>query len=351
MLELDEEFVTVLTPEGEFLRLKKEKECEIGEEVKANAVGRPFPFRRRSFRYALISVLTAAAVLLATWIQCPSNTVYAYMSIDINPSIEAGVDAKLRVLTLKAYNEEGKKILAALPSWKNEPFSSVTKQIIALSEQKGYLKAGGEVLITTVEKEHNTSSARRLSAELAEIQRAVADDRIVITAANSTMDMRKRAVERGMTTGKLLQIEKKVKLASPASVRSAHSNGRKGEDGKDKDNGRKKGNQTPAVKEQPAQQPPKKQNYNESKPKPLKNEKQLPSKQKHSDSIQGSLSPEKESDVKPKSHGNARPLRPGAHDEAKKAANGRGGDEKDERRPAHIDHQQKRMNPKMKKAE
>ncbi len=38
MLELDEEFVTVLTPEGEFLRLKKEGDCEVGEEIEARAV-------------------------------------------------------------------------------------------------------------------------------------------------------------------------------------------------------------------------------------------------------------------------------------------------------------------------
>ncbi|GAB6007020.1 MULTISPECIES: anti-sigma factor domain-containing protein [Geobacillus thermoleovorans group] len=350
VLELDEEFVTVLTPEGEFLRLKKEKECEIGEEVKANAVGRPFPFRRRSFRYALISVLTAATVLLATWIQWPSNAVYAYMSIDINPSIEAGVDAELRVLTLKAYNEEGKKVLAALPSWKRQPFSSVTKQIIALSEQKGYLKKGGEVLITTVERERDASSARKLSAALAEIQRSVADDRIVITTANSTMAVRNQAVKRGMTTGKLLQIEKKVKPAAPASVRSADGNGRKGEGWKDKAKGGEKENKMPAVKEQPTQQPSKKQNHNESNPKPSKNEKQPPRKQKHSHPTKGSLSPEKESYVKWKSHGNARPLRPGAHYEKKK---GNGGDSGKEghRRQADVHRHLKAMDAKTKKAE
>nr|WP_236620385.1 hypothetical protein [Geobacillus thermodenitrificans] len=58
------------------------------------------------------------------------------MSIDINPSIETGVDDELRVLTLKAYNEEGKHVIAALTSWKHEPFSAVAKQIIELSEKR-----------------------------------------------------------------------------------------------------------------------------------------------------------------------------------------------------------------------
>ncbi|NNU87084.1 anti-sigma factor domain-containing protein [Geobacillus sp. MR] len=229
VLELDEEFVTVLTPEGEFLRLKKEGDCEVGEEIEARAVKKTFLFHRRSFQYAVVSALAAAVLLVITWIQWPSDAVCAYMSIDINPSIETGVDDELRVLTLKAYNEEGKHVIAALTSWKHEPFSAVAKQIIELSEKKGYLKEGGEVLIATVEKEHNDSSARKLSAELAEIQRSVANERIVITTVNSTMEVRNRAAKQGMTTGKLLQIQKKAK---PSSSTSAKPNKEKEEVGK-----------------------------------------------------------------------------------------------------------------------
>ncbi|AGE21412.1 anti-sigma-I factor [Geobacillus sp. GHH01] len=344
VLELDEEFVTVLTPEGEFLRLKKEKEWEIGEEVKANAVGRPFPFCRRSFRYALISVLTAAAVLLATWIQWPSNAVYAYMSIDINPSMEAGVDAELRVLTLKAYNEEGKKVLTALPSWKRQPFSSVAKQIIALSEQKGYLKKGGEVLITTVERERDASSARKLSAALADIQRSVADDRIVITTANSTMAVRNQAVKRGMTTGKLLQIEKKVKPASSTSTKPDKGNGQVGKS-------EKKASPSKGRKlEQPAQV---KQKHREQKTKQQKKEKQMPHERKNPGLNKESSPSNKEMSPKGKKHGNARPSRPGGHYVEKKAAGGRpdGNDQKERRHPAHPGRPSEAMNSKTKKAE
>lgn len=71
------------------------------------------------------------------------------------------------------------------------------------------------MLIATVEKEHNDSSARKLSAELAEIQRSVANERIVITTVNSTMEVRNRAAKQGMTTGKLLQIQKKQNRLRP----------------------------------------------------------------------------------------------------------------------------------------
>ncbi|MFC0296045.1 hypothetical protein [Geobacillus jurassicus] len=206
------------------------------------------------------------------------------------------------------------------------------------------------MLITTVEREHDASSARKLSAALSEIQRSVADDRIIITTANSTMEVRNQAVKRGMTTGKLLQIEKKVKPAAPASVRSAHDNGRKGEDWKDKAKGRKKENKTSAAKEQTTPQPPTKQNDNESKPKPSKSEKQPTHKQKHSDPPQGSFSPEKESRSKPKNHGIARPSRPGAHYEKKRADRDDSGKSKG-CRTSDVHRHSKAMDSKTKKAE
>ncbi|PJW14093.1 MULTISPECIES: anti-sigma factor domain-containing protein [unclassified Geobacillus] len=341
VLELDGEFVTVLTPEGEFLRVKKEKECEVGEEIEASAVKKLLPFHRRSFRYALVSALAAAVLLVTTWIQWPSDAVYAYMSIDINPSMEAGVDAELRVLTLKAYNEEGKKVLTALPSWKRQPFSSVAKQIIALSEQKGYLKKGGEVLITTVERERDASSARKLSAALADIERSVADDRIVITTANSTMAVRNQAVKRGMTTGKLLQIEKKVKPVSPSPAKPKE--------------GKRKGNNAAPLKEgQKAPKPPQtKQKHGGSKPKQQKNDKQPPHERKNSSLNKESSPSNKEMSPKGKKHGNARPSRPGGHYVEKKAAGGRpdGNDQKERRHPAHPGRPSEAMNSKTKKAE
>ncbi|KYD26421.1 anti-sigma factor domain-containing protein [Geobacillus sp. FSL W8-0032] len=339
VLEWDEEFVTVLTPEGEFVQLKKEREYEIGEEIEARPVHSSFPFRRRSFRYALVSAVIAAALLVATWIQRPADTVYAYMSIDINPSIEAGVDDELRVLTLKAYNEEGSDVLAALSAWKSEPFSTVAKQIIALSEQKGYLRAGGEVLITTVETERDLSSERKLSAELAEIRQAVADEQIVVTTKQSTMEVRNRAVKRGMTTGKLLQIEKKGKPVPPSPSHSPN--------GKEKEG--KKGNEpSPSSTKPPAST---KKHHDEPKqPKGQKNEQQPPHQRKNADPP-SKPSPADKMSPKGKNNENARPLRPGGHDENKRAGEGKGNPTRGSLAPNETDRKTKATDGNTKKAE
>ncbi|GLH63521.1 anti-sigma factor domain-containing protein [Parageobacillus sp. G301] len=219
VLELDEEFVTLLTPEGEFIQVKKDGDYEIGEEIEAQVIKRPI-VRRRSFRYVITSLVAAVVLLVTTSLHFPSNEVYAYMSIDINPSIEVGVDEQLKVLKLKAYNEEGKRVVSQLSHWKKKKFVDITMEIIELSMQKGYLQEGGQVLITTVERKHRAASSRELSTELKKIQHSYQQKNIIVKTEESTMEVRNKAVKKGMTTGKLLEIEQKMKVVSPESTKA-----------------------------------------------------------------------------------------------------------------------------------
>uniref|UniRef100_C5D7F6 Conserved hypothetical membrane associated protein n=1 Tax=Geobacillus sp. (strain WCH70) TaxID=471223 RepID=C5D7F6_GEOSW len=219
VLELDEEFVTLLTTEGEFIQVKKDGDYEIGEEIEAQVIKRPI-VRCRSFRYVITSLVAAVVLLVTTLFHFPSNEVYAYMSIDINPSIEVGVDEQLKVLKLKAYNEEGKRIVSQLSHWKKKEFVDITMEIIELSMQKGYLQEGGQVLITTVERKHRAASSRELSTELKKIQHSYQQKNIIVKTEESTMEVRNKAVKKGVTTGKLLQIEQKMKTVSPESTKA-----------------------------------------------------------------------------------------------------------------------------------
>jgi hypothetical protein len=219
VLELDEEFVTLLTPEGEFIQVKKDGDYEIGEEIEAQVIKRPI-VHRRSFRYVITSLVAAVVLLVTTLFHFPSNEVYAYMSIDINPSIEVGVDEQLKVLKLKAYNEEGKRIVSQLSHWKKKEFADITMEIIELSMQKGYLQEGGQVLITTVERKHRAASSRELSTELKKIQHSYQQKNIIVKTEESTMEVRNKAVKKGVTTGKLLEIEQKMKVVSPESTKA-----------------------------------------------------------------------------------------------------------------------------------
>lgn len=57
-----------------------------------------------------------------------NEKVYAYMSIDINPSLELGVNENLKVVELTPYNKEGRAIIEEIHGWKKRIFPLLQKR-------------------------------------------------------------------------------------------------------------------------------------------------------------------------------------------------------------------------------
>jgi hypothetical protein len=221
VLEVDEDFVTLLTPEGEFIQVKKEGTYQIGEEIEdlrmqRQRVKKTF-FRFSSFKMALTSMVAVCLLVFTMFFGSTSNKVYAYLSIDINPSIEIAVNRDLEVVKIKGYNQDGKMIVTHLSDWRGKPFIDITKKIIELSIKNGYLQEGEEVLITTVKKEMNRSSSQQLVKELNEVKQSYEAKDIIVTTQTSTLEVRKEAVEKGFTTGKYLRLTEKAKEKSDSN--------------------------------------------------------------------------------------------------------------------------------------
>lgn len=133
------------------------------------------------------------------------------MSIDINPSFEVGLDENLQVISLEALNDEAKILLEAIPDWKNSTLDSITEEIIEHSKDSGYLKDGKQVLITTVVTDsHDTEVDRELEQGIKEIKEEYKKEQIAVTSITSTVETRKAAQEKGISTGKLLIEEDKI---------------------------------------------------------------------------------------------------------------------------------------------
>jgi hypothetical protein len=218
VLEIDDDFVTLLTPDGEFVQIKKEGSYQIGQEIER------IPMQRQkikksfvhfsSFKLAVASIAAVCLLVFSLFSSATSNEVYAYLSIDINPSIELTINKKLEVINVRGFNQDGQKLVANLSDWKEKKFVDVAKKIIELSRKNGYLNEGEEVLITTVEKESNRSSSQRLAEELDEVKRSYQKQDIVVKIEKSTLEMREEAAEKGLTTGKYMKLIKKENNAS-----------------------------------------------------------------------------------------------------------------------------------------
>ncbi len=218
-MDVNDEYITMLTPEGEFVKAKHTKEnYEIGEEMPffpinervSNTFKQRF-FQMKKWRYALASSLVAI-LFLSLFIPFSSrNEVYAYMSIDINPSFEVGLDENLHVVSLEALNDEAKKLLESIPDWKNSTLDSIAEKIIHHSKDNGYLEDGKQVLITTVVADtHKKEVDQELQQGIENIKEEYEKEQIAVTSITSTVETRKAAQDKGISTGKLLIKENKV---------------------------------------------------------------------------------------------------------------------------------------------
>ncbi|MCC3358676.1 anti-sigma factor domain-containing protein [Bacillus sp. REN16] len=219
VMDVNDEYITMLTPEGEFVKAKYTKaNYEIGEEMfffpineRVSNTSKQHFFQVKKWRYALASSLVAILLLSLIIPFSSRNEVYAYMSIDINPSFEVGLDDDLHVVSLEALNDEAKKLMESIPDWKNSTLDSITEKIIQHSKDKGYLEDGKQVLITTVvAATHNVNVDQELQQGIEDIKAEYKKEQIAVSSITSTVETRKAAKEEGISTGKLLIKENKV---------------------------------------------------------------------------------------------------------------------------------------------
>ncbi|NNG66559.1 anti-sigma factor domain-containing protein [Caldanaerobacter subterraneus] len=134
----------LLTADGQFIASKKFKDAEIGETVEI--------LHKNFFSHPAAKILIAASVIIALLVSVltfRAPEVYAYVYIEINPSIKAAVDKNGKVISAISMNEEAKKILEKIP-YKGLDISTFIVKTVEESEKMGFLRKDGEVIITTI---------------------------------------------------------------------------------------------------------------------------------------------------------------------------------------------------------
>lgn len=285
-MNVDERFLTLLTPEGEFLKARKQKQDYlIGQEIDFFPVSDIEKKKSSFFNFLPGKALPAAAcaviVAAASFITFNnSDEVYAYMSIDVNPSIELAVNDDLEVLKMEAYNNEGKQIISELKNWKHQEVSLVTSNIIEEIKEQGYFQNHDEVIISTVyDDKKEIKVEKKLEANIEQIEEKVKKENIHLTVVQGTKKDRTAAHKQGVTTGvfkeKQLKEEKKENRHEEKKINSSFDK-EKEETKQNKSNYEKK----PKVKINPKQEIKTKNHKNENEVKQEKAKKQSKGQQK-----------------------------------------------------------------------
>jgi hypothetical protein len=209
-MEIDDAHLTVLTPDGKFLHAHKRNQAySIGEEI----LFFPIEIPKRNSHFSFIHLFkikplpvafVALLFLLGSLIPIyQTNKAYAYMSIDVNPSIELGVNKKMQVVKLTPFNQDGKKIISQLSNWKKEEVSQLAQDILKEMNKQGYLKENHEMIISTVRTEKTEKQAEKnLTINMSEIKEIVKENHLKLTVLTGTEKEMEKAHHLGITTGK-----------------------------------------------------------------------------------------------------------------------------------------------------
>jgi hypothetical protein len=210
VMEIDDPYLTLLTPDGEFLRARKtDRLYSVGEEIDFFPVTSTIVSKKlKSIRtfFTLRSALMSAAVLmicLGSIIPVyQSNKAYAYMSIDASTSIEMGLNKKMEVVEIKGFDKEADAIISQLDGWKKKDVSELTAIIVAELKDEGQISQSEPVVISTVITKHLKDKAEtKLQKNVIEIQQSVDQQLVEVKVYTTTEEEIEEARNSGVPVG------------------------------------------------------------------------------------------------------------------------------------------------------
>ncbi|WP_191562009.1 anti-sigma factor domain-containing protein [Metabacillus idriensis] len=268
VVERNDDYVTLLTPDGQFLKANKQKRSyELGEEITFFQLSDTSEkeakslsiFSLKGIRNGFLAVIALMIILFTVLPVFNNDKVYAYMTIDINPSFELGLNEKLQVVLIEPMNEDGEKMLNDLKDWKNRKLSEVFTKIVDKSSDLGYMKEGKEIFVATVltDQEHEEVKKKMLE-DVEQLKNSYQKKNMTVNAVESDAETRKKAADQGISTGKYIKLNPQVKEGqTPENADpSLEEKGKEEDTEKNIDEKTDSGEQKPPVKEEEKTVPP-----------------------------------------------------------------------------------------------
>jgi hypothetical protein len=282
IMEIKRDILVMMTPEGEFLtgRKQPDQQYAVGEEIPFFPLQRDFVKSKPLFKWnwrVSTSLFTALVVLIALFssTMLQNNRAYAYVSVDINPSMELTLNKEKQVLKIKPFNDDARVLLKELSDWENEDVGEVTEKIFLLSERLGYLKDNQNVFITSsFIDDSDLKRENELLDVLTEfVQEYSSEHHTNIVVKETSSEFREKASEKGMTAGSLIRKTEQKNTIQPIEPSENHNKVIK----KEKENQKMNQIEEPKIENQKMNPPAVENKQNADKSEPPRN--------KHTDSL------------------------------------------------------------------
>jgi hypothetical protein len=220
VVDVDIKKAILLTSSGEFISVKlpnKGPIPSIGEEYSFKYSDIPSSSYSKFIKYAALVaiflvcfVLTSVKPLTTESLILPQME--SYLIVDINPSVELGLDKNEYVRTATALNKDGEHVLQN-NDLIGKPLKVALKQLIDKAIELGYLNTEVEsqnILLTYVPTKAEASTKVDSSELVEEVEKSLVEKNITANVDTITTDenVRKEANDLGISTGKYVIFRK-----------------------------------------------------------------------------------------------------------------------------------------------
>ncbi|MDC3417684.1 anti-sigma factor domain-containing protein [Aquibacillus salsiterrae] len=144
-------YTVIMDQQGQFHKAAPIEDVAIGVETSftpkqisryQSVIAQSF-FQRKVVAIAVILLLA----IFPVYSMFNQNSVYAYVNIDINPSVELAIDRDMMVEDITPLNKDAELLLQQLNNLKGNPVDYVTDQIISKSKELNWVTTMNTVLI------------------------------------------------------------------------------------------------------------------------------------------------------------------------------------------------------------
>ncbi|WP_337099790.1 anti-sigma-I factor RsgI family protein [Paenibacillus sp. YIM B09110] len=217
VMSMTDKYAVVMTADGGFLRAPIQGTPQIGEEIifeQEYSEARRRPRLRSVYGYSGAAAIALILFLPLLFMMVKdANPIVAYVSMDINPSIEIGVDSHDRVRSLHALNEDGEKIIRGL-TYKGVAVELVAASLFEKARESHYLDvADKDIVITSMvmkggqdgSNDYDQLLSGKISDTLIERLTELAAESITanVTTLAIPSELRDEAAANGVSSGKM----------------------------------------------------------------------------------------------------------------------------------------------------
>ncbi len=201
ILEVKKGVCTVMTPEGQFLRVKMRGDFRPGQEI-------TLPEGRRG--YSRLALLAASLILLlaatALWKVLLPPAVAAYVSLEINPAIELALDGKNVVRGVRPLDSGGEELAAGL-KLVGLPLEGAVDRVITAAVNKNMIVFEDGVVVSTVTPADNLADPSGLDLLIRNTVEGSLKSRGIgarVLVGHASAEIREKAVRAGIPTGRYM---------------------------------------------------------------------------------------------------------------------------------------------------